>query len=309
MIQELFFAVISPLFILSVALSAFKRIELIEQYMKHLVFVSVVFSIISIIQIILGTSEVHGYARATGTMKNPNLLAIFLVFSIPCILYCAEKKIINRKKYFMTLGVVVLGILSTVSKKGAATMLVSFFLYFFLKRQYQKIIFILFVSFFLGMLLSGYAVFSSRFSLDAITYEVEGKWNMTLVGVDLFLEKPILGHGYKGYYENFSRFFPHASTKKYDAHNEFITALANFGIIGIVLFLGIFLYPLNYARKIIRKSKIEGVSEVKVDMAVIGVSTIIPFMINAFYAGALFYQTIAVFAYYAQASFVFVEDE
>lgn len=310
LIQELFFAVISPLFILMVALSLFNRIELVEQYMRHLIFVAVVLSIISIIQIILGVSEIHGQARAAGTMANPNRLAIFLVFSIPCILYSAEKKIIiNRKICVIILSLVVLGVLSTVSKKGAATMLVSFFLYFLLKRQYQKIVIILVITFVTGFLLSGYAFFSDRFSLDVVTHELEGKWNMTLAGVDMFAEKPVLGHGYKGYYENFSQYFPHAFVKKYDAHNEFVTALANYGLIGMVLFLGIFLYPLNYARKIIRKSKYQDVSEVKIDMAVIGISTIIPFMISAFYAGTLFNQTTAVFAFYAQTSFVFVGDE
>ena len=133
---------------------------------------------------------------------------------------------------------------------------------------------------------------------------------MTVAGFKMFQEKPLFGNGYEGYYQRFGEFFRFSWSRKYDAHNEFITALANYGVVGFSFFVLIFLYPLNYARKILKRYRRgQLLSRFRKNMAVICISTVIPFMLNASYAGTVFSKVVVVYILYVHISFVFFSDE
>ena len=40
----------------------------------------------------------HEVRATAGTLRNPNALAIFLVLTIPCVIYAMEKQIISRRQ-------------------------------------------------------------------------------------------------------------------------------------------------------------------------------------------------------------------
>lgn len=307
-LQNLLDSAIIPLIIALIVLNVFQSKGNIHRYMKHIIIAGIILSIISIYQFVFNLSEFTGQTRASATMSNPNLLAVYLVSCIPCVLYCIEKRLVSNKVGLLSTLLIIGGILGTVSRKGIGTMIICFMLYYLLQKQFRKVAISITVFTLLAVLLSGYAIISNRFTGEKIEEQFKGKWNMTVAGFKMYKEKPILGNGYNGYHERFGEFFPNARIKKYDAHNEFITALADFGIFGFMSFVAIFLYPLNYARKVLRRYYRGQLSSlVQKDMAVVCICTIVPFMISAFSAGALFSHVAAVFILYANISFVFMK--
>lgn len=304
-VQSLFNTVVVPLIVVIIARNIFIYPKNIHQYLKIIFFSAAILSIIAIIQQILQLSFFAGQQRAASTMNNPNLLAIYLVACIPCLLYSIDKKIISSKIGVIVQLIIIGGVISTVSKKGIGTMVLCYLLYFILTKQYKKVIISLSFFSLVAVLISGYGVVSNRFSGEMLERQFVGKWNMTIAGVKMFLDKPILGNGYNGYYERFGEFIPSAWNDKYDAHNEFVTALANYGIPGFISFVFIFLYPLLYSKKIFRLYRQKKASIFEKDMAIIAVCVIIPFMISAFYAGALFSEVTVVFVLYTHVSFMF----
>ena len=290
-LQNIFNSVFIPLFFAVVAINLFEQEDNTKLYMKHIIIGSFILSLISISQIVFGIIAGQEEIRATGTLGNPNALAIFLVLTIPCIMYGMEKSLISPVLGRMATAVVVGGIVCTVSRKGIITMVLCFCLYNFFKKKYKKIIFFLVGVAIVGILLSSwYAVFSLRFEQDEVQHHIEEKWNMTRAGWKMFQTSPIIGLGYKGYYENFNKYFPYSWAAKYDSHNIFITALANYGILGFIPFMGILLYPLFRAIKIVRKKNKIVSNEYSRDMAIICICSMIPFMISGWGAGGLFYE-------------------
>ena len=125
---------------------------------------------------------------------------------------------------------------------------------------------------------------------------------MTYAGLQMYKESPLIGLGYKGYYDNFGKYFPWSSKNKYDAHNIYTTALTNYGLIGFMPFLCIFLYPLSAARKTLKAGNSNISDSTPKDLAIICISSTIPFMISGWFAGGLFYIPALVILFYANIS-------
>ena len=101
---------------------------------------------------------------------------------------------------------------------------------------------------------------------------------MAYAGLQMYKESPLIGLGYNGYYENFGKYFPLSDKLKYDAHNMYISNLVDYGLVGFILFLCILFYPLFYSRRIMRQSRIANNPENCSNMAIICISSVIPFM-------------------------------
>ena len=113
---------------------------------------------------------------------------------------------------------------------------------------------------------------------------------MVLAGVDMFKKKPLYGWGYKGYYNSFGRYFKYSVRRKYNAHNNYVTALANYGLLGFIPFMGIFLYPLVKSFGKIWSNK--DLQSEKTLAAITLLSIIFPFMCSAWFAGKLMYKPV-----------------
>jgi len=302
-LQRVFARVIAPFIIAFVAMNIFENKDNVHRYMKHIIIASLVLSLISIYQMTLGGGSADEKFRSTATFMNPNGLAIFLVLTIPCLIYGMEKQFIPKKIGLLVAAFVMGGVICTVSRKGIGAMILVFFLYYILKKQFKKLIVLGIICSVLAVCLSGYYVISHRFTQEEVHRHFEGKTNMAYAGVKMFIKNPIIGLGYRGYYENFGKFFPHSGDKKYDAHNVFVTALANYGLFGFIPFMGIFIYPLVVAIKILRH-KNTGINDQYLNnMAIICIISLIPFMISAFFAGGLFYDYAILFLLYTNVSF------
>ena len=311
-IQVIFESVLIPLGMVIIGLNLFSEKANIDAYIKNILIAAFILSLISIYQFLAsGAMNIGNIAqterfgleyRSTGSMNNPNALAIFLVLIIPCIIYAVERQLVPKKIGWFLSASLVVGIICTVSRKGMATCILAFGIYYFLKGKTKKVFALGFVVVLLTVFLSGYALISGRFSGDALEKHFAGKWVMTYAGWQMYKESPLIGLGYNGYYENFNRYFPWSSKNKYDAHNIFITALTNYGLIGFIPFLGIFLYPLAVARKALKIENSGNLDTESNDLAIVCISSIIPFMLNGWFAGNLFYNQTTVVLLYTNIS-------
>lgn len=301
-IQDIFNTILIPLIIVIIGLNLFSENENRNSYIKNLIVASFILSLISIYQMILGDSLILGEARAAATLGNPNLLAVFLVLAIPCLIYAVETQIVPKIIGWIVSASLVVGIICTVSRKGMATCILAFSIYYFLKGKIKKVFALGFVVVLMAIFLSGYAVISGRFSQENLEKHLAGKWAMTHAGWEMYKKSPLIGLGYKGYYENFGEYFPWSSKAKYDAHNMFITALTNYGLIGFIPFLCIFLYPLSVARKTLKIDNNENPHSTTKELAIVCISSIIPYMLNGWFAGGLFYSPVVMVLFYTNIS-------
>ncbi len=310
-LQTYFDSLFIPFVIALVGINIFRDKENIHKVIRHIAYVAPILSLVGIVQFIFGYTEATGTIRAFGTFRGPNGFAVFLALTIPIILYAGSQKIIPKYFLWIAMLCIIGGVLSTVSRKGFLAMMVALISYFFIKKEFIKIGLILTIAVIVGLIMSESAFFSQRFARfqkAELDIQVLSKWNMTLAGLKMFLESPWIGLGYKGYNRNFGRFFPHASKKNYDAHNEFVTALANYGIIGFLAFLAIFFYPFFYSVRLLQMSPRTPEIEFRRDMAAICISIIIPFAMSLFFAGAMFYvNQYVVTLYYTSVAFIFVD--
>jgi O-antigen ligase len=170
-----------------------------------------------------------------------------------------------------------------------------------LKKQYKRFIYLIVVGVIVAVSLSSVTVVSGRFESTTITDAFETKWKMTLAGLKMFIKSPVYGLGYEGYKDHYNRYFPLSKQRRYDAHNIFITALANYGIIGFIPFLYIFLRPLSASFRIVR-NKFNNIDEHTSEMAILCLITVIQFMFSGWVAGGLFYSPIEVSLFYSNIS-------
>jgi O-antigen ligase len=303
-IERFFARFIAPLVIAIIALYLFRQKENVHIYIKYLMIAAFILSLTGICQMFFGGATVDEEFRSSAMFMNPNGLAIFLVLTIPSIIYGIEKKIMPKSFGWIVIASVIAGIICTVSRKGIITMLIAFLIYYILKKQFKKVVLLGVVFAFLVVIVSGYSIITQRFTQEQLHRHFEGKANMAITGLKMFKKHPIIGLGYEGYYENFGKYFPNLGRKKYDAHNIYIAELANRGLLGFIPFISIFLYPLIISAKTLRQKNTMVDVKYPKDMAVICISSIIPFMMSAYFAGGLFRLWSISFILYTQITLV-----
>ena len=148
---------------------------------------------------------------------------------------------------------------------------------------------------------------SDRFERTFFKQSLSSKWELTYGGLKMFIASPTYGHGYSGYREQFADYFPDSSRAKYTAHNMFITALTNFGVIGFIPFLSIFFIPLVKSYKKIRQNP-KGNNDHATSAAMICMTSIIPFMINGWFADIFFSNVISSILFSNVSLFLAVND-
>jgi len=288
-----------PFFIALLSVNLFRKENNTKIYIQHIVIAAFILSIMSIFQLLMAIAQGSLEMRAVGTFANPNQLAIILVLTIPCLLYARERHFIPKLFGLIATISIISGIICTVSRKGIVSMILCLGLYQLFKKHYRRFLLLMAAFFMAAALLSSFTVVSGRFESVKVAEDFETKWNLTHAGLKMFLKSPVYGLGYEGYKDNYKKYFPFTRQRRYDAHNMFITALANYGVIGFLPFMAIFLFPLFVAYRAYRKeTKDEHVS----NMAIICLSSVIPFMINGWFQGGLFYSAVEISLFYSNVS-------
>jgi O-antigen ligase len=300
-VQELFNSVILPMFVAAIALVLFRSEDVVRRYCFHLAIASVILSVIALVQFVQGSSIINEQARSMATFNNPNLLAVYLVLSLAVVLYATDTKKIGARFGYVVQILLVLAMFTTISRKGLGTMGITFILYYWATKRKRNLALIATVIAVVAVFAAGVSQFSSRFKGDVLEHQFEGKASMAMAGIEMFTDSPLIGLGYRGYYENFGVYLPNGGRAKYDAHNEYVTALANYGLIGFGPFLAVFLFPLIWGWKRMRSLPPPAVREERLRVLV-GIISVVTFMMSQFYAGHLFYQNIVVFLLYANVA-------
>jgi len=292
-VRDLFFTVLLPFIFVFLARYYVCLPDVITGMVCHAMLSCTLLSIISIAHfVIYQGSDIHELRAGFGGLANPNAMAIFLVMNIPVILYGLYKGLCGKKFGLLVLFLITFGICGTISRKGFVTFGMSYLIFLFLSKRYKLLILCVFLFAMMTAVVVSQRYMSQRYTRASINKEFTGKWNMTLAGVDMFRKKPLYGWGYKGYYNNFGRYFKYAVRKKYNAHNNYITALADYGLLGFIPFLGIFIYPIMVALRNIWTR--QGMLSNKSLSAIALLAMLLPFMTSAWFAGKLMYQPVII---------------
>jgi O-antigen ligase len=296
--------------LLVVALCAFRVFQEKNNmylYMKCMAVTGLITGLLSTLQMIYAPfasmafgGQMAELERVTGIFSNPNGMAIFLVFTIPCTIFCIERGKLNRFLGYTILVCIFSGIICTVSRKGVATAALSFVIFHFFSRNYRKVFIAMLVAFFAALVLSGISIYSERFSENRFRKSFEGKWELMQAGLKMFVKNPIIGLGHDGYRDHYREYFPWSPRQKYDVHNMYVRTLVNYGSIGILFFMGIFFVPLYLALKRIRQWKYGNTDEESFHLAIFCLSTLLPFMISGWFAGGIFPSPVFIPPLYAQ---------
>jgi O-antigen ligase len=288
-IRDLFFQIFVPFIFGYLATFYISNQAYRRNLVKHATFSSFILSTIAIINFVIHYDSNIDEMRSAATLQNPNALAILLVTSIPLVLYGIQGKILNKRLACFYLTCIVLGVFSTISRKGIITAGVSFGLYFLAMRYYKA--FFLYVVIITALIIVAVNIrpVAERFEQEELNVQVQGKWYMTLAGWEMFVKNPVIGLGYKGYNNEFGQYFKDSGKTKYDAHNSFITSLANYGLIGSIPFIGIFLLPLTKSLKSLLRCPGRDISLDERAKNATGIAIVIPFMVSAWFAGDLMY--------------------
>ena len=293
--QFMFYKVFMLFFVAIISINQLSNAKSVHTFIINIAIAGAILSVVSVLQMISGYLMGSATIRATGTFSKPNGLAIFLVMIVPSLLYIIERKILSRTVVRIVVVLIVFGIVSTVSRKGVFSLVLTVFIYNLLKGKFKQLIVASIFFVLLATALSGYKVISHRFEHDSVEKQMSSKWTLTQAGWEMFKTSPIIGLGFRGFATNYSIYITNTQKENYDAHNIFIILLSDYGLLGFLPFLGILLYPVILSLKTLRmyKEGPENFDDDKIlckDLAVICISVVIPFMISGWFAGGLLFQ-------------------
>jgi len=292
LMQQLFARYVTPVFVAIIAFNLFNTEKKYSKAIKYLLIAALMLAFFALIQMIFGLQTLFSAwnkyepYRASATFQNPNGLAIFLVLTIPHLLYGISREIIPKKVGWFSIAMIIVGIICTVSRKGIITAWLVLFLYFTLNKEAKKIFVLSIATVVAVAILSLTTLVSQRFTEEKIGSQFAGKQVLVSAGVDMFLKNPILGLGYQGYAENYNKYFKRryiSEPKKYDAHNMYITVLVNYGLLGFFTLMAIFIYPLYISVRTLKKGSLK----YSKDISILCIVSIVPFMMNTYYAGGI----------------------
>lgn len=199
-------------------------------------------------------------------VMHSSYFAMYLVFSVTYVLITlnGNEKLISYRniiRFFLILFFIILVILLN-SRAGILSLgvMLFFLLFFILRERKLKLFFflmsILTITFVLMMSTSG-KIFKRFTPAQNETQSVVQTSNINSkdarlaileIGIDVFKNSPIYGYGtgdvkdelIKGYRKyNFIKGYE----KSYNAHNQYLQFLIAFGIIGLIVFLIVLIYP------------------------------------------------------------------
>ena len=201
--------------------------------------------------------------RATAGLGQPNQLGGFLVILVPFIL--AGFLIARRGRPFFAVSLLfaVLGIYASFSR-GAIIALVAIPLFFLPRRQ----LLILLPAFLVVLLIATPGVIRERFdSLSTSGNEVATRTDIWRAAIDIWETHPVVGAGAGSFPDEYAK--ARISGKRYlpdtqvepppHAHNVFLQALAETGLIGLLSLLAILILALRTGI-LVRRSQLRWLS-------------------------------------------------
>ncbi len=262
-----------PIVISSLCVFSFSQIEMVNNTSlnKPLLFFTYIIigwillnSIFSILQFIGGeqfyiisvteTSVVDNIKRGYGLIGMATQVGFVFCLGLPLILtFLLNTK---RKKLFLLFSITgMIGLVLSFSRAAVLGICTSIFSMLILSKKTKLALvfllsFILAIAFYKGaviLLPPEYTTFflgkdSSASSRSAFVG----------IGIKMFMDKPLIGWGYGGFYENVIQY---GSSMKIEAHNTFIQVLVEYGVFGFLSFLSVIVFSIKGYINYIQKGK------------------------------------------------------
>ncbi len=177
------------------------------------------------------------FLRPYGTFSHPNVLAGFLVLSLPVLAF--NDRILPSFLTNISIGVGIVGGFLTFSRAAILVLITECFLY--LKRRLKLFLFLLGV---LVLLPIVFVRFASALNFDYIS--IIRREELAEIALKYFEENPLLGVGLNNFIvvSSSSSFISGASRFLQPVHNIYLLSLAETGIVGSIGFLVFLLFPL-----------------------------------------------------------------
>lgn len=209
---------------------------------------------------IMALSQGHYWARVSGTAINPNYFGYLLVCVIGCILGFILHKPGDKLgiSILPILGFVIISSLFTLSRTVIVSSFILVLILLFICFKYQRkgIAKITIILFFVGVICASFLIFFKtggieyRYSMDNVmrthaTYkgrirDLVNPLKKVFSSVPMF----IVGQG------------PSKSKLRTDSHNGYTWFLQRFGMVGLVLYISLIIFPLRRAIKLYHFSNI-----------------------------------------------------
>lgn len=170
------------------------------------------------------------FLRPYGTFPHPNVLAAFMVLTMPIVVFLSKSKRI----------VVGLGVVSTVlSFSRSATLLLFGIGLIFLRKKLKILVVILTI-----ILPLVYVRFNSAFNFDSLS--LSRREELSRIAFDQIKKEPLLGIGLNNFIPQVasSNLVPGPSRFLQPVHNIFLLSLAETGLVGFLGFLILMGYPI-----------------------------------------------------------------
>lgn len=170
------------------------------------------------------------FLRPYGTFPHPNVLAAFMVLTMPIVVFLSKSKRI----------VVGLGAISTVLSFSRSAMLLLFGIgLIFLRKKLKMLVVILVIT-----LPFIYVRFNSAFNFDSLS--LSRREELSRIALDQITKEPLLGIGLNNFIPQVasSNLVPGPSRFLQPVHNIFLLSLAETGLVGFLGFLLLMGYPI-----------------------------------------------------------------
>jgi len=244
---------IAFVFVISIVLNKNKYIRANITSLNYFLFTMVLFSVLLILN--FGSLFVFRRPGAVGALHifqtgilshlifyNPNIMSRTVLFILP---FCISTFIETRKLFnkIILMGLVLISVFlcfATLSRMVALTLAFVMFLYFLFDKRIRKTA--AFILTFIGILaLFIISPFMERFlKIDFSEIQNEERYKTFEATIDAWSKKPLLGYGPNTYqsvmdkYGLTSRINPNIPK---GSHNNFLTILLHFGLVGEVIFI------------------------------------------------------------------------
>lgn len=306
-LKRLFGHIIVPLFVSICAYNLFDEKKNIRLFAKNVSYAALILSIIAVCQFISQSGshtqaaieeyarthnpyEIERYigevSRVSSTFENANALALFLCVSLPIIFYCWDRRLLSQKMIIIIVMAVIAGVMATGSRKGLISLGFTAFLYYFTTKKIKQMLIVGVMAVAVIGMMASQSYLLSRFDERRLQKEFSARWGAASIGLKMFADSPLIGSGYEGYTDNVMKYLGYRGRAR-DAHNLYVTLLANYGLLGFLPYMAVLIYPLIAS---IRKVKIsDGTIEANnaSEMAAICIAALIPFMISAWFSGGI----------------------
>ncbi len=193
--------------------------------------------------------------RAFSTFLYPNTLASFLMmifpFSVFYSIFCKKARIISSIVSLLILFAFIL----TFSKGGAIALVLSWMIFLIVRvKKTHKIMAV--IAFVFLIVLTILFAYNNNYIVDKIKPfqdSLNARVDYWQAGLQMIKEKPLLGFGLGSFGRVYSKYKLPKAEETQAAHNNFLQIWTELGIVGLLIFLSIFVFYFVEMNRRIRK--------------------------------------------------------